>query len=93
MKKFYILIILFLGYTTVRSQEPASIRTGKITASWQDRANVTSGGKKPAGSNLLWYQQPASVWEESLPLGNGNLNAMVFGGIADKRIQLNESSL
>lgn len=40
----------------------------------------------------LWYDQPAKVWTEALPLGNGRLGAMVFGGIADERIQLNEDT-
>lgn len=42
----------------------------------------------------LWYKQPAEDWErEALPLGNGKLGAMVFGGIAEERIQLNEDSM
>lgn len=41
----------------------------------------------------LWYHQPAKEWEEALPIGNGRLGAMVFGGIADERIQFNEESL
>ena len=48
----------------------------------------------PATSNLrLWYRQPAAVWNEALPLGNGRLGAMVFGGLADETIQLNEETL
>ena len=41
----------------------------------------------------LWYRQPAEEWEEALPLGNGRLGAMVFGGVPRERIQLNEESL
>ncbi len=41
----------------------------------------------------LWYRQPAKQWTEALPLGNGRLGAMVFGGIADERIQINEATL
>ena len=41
----------------------------------------------------LWYTQPASKWEEALPLGNGRLGAMVFGGVAEERLQLNEATL
>lgn len=41
----------------------------------------------------LWYRQPARVWEEALPLGNGRMGAMVFGGVHQERIQLNEDSL
>ena len=40
----------------------------------------------------LWYDAPAGRWLEALPLGNGQMAAMVFGGIADETIQLNESS-
>jgi alpha-L-fucosidase 2 len=41
----------------------------------------------------LWYQQPALAWEEALPLGNGRLGAMIFGGITNEQIQLNEESV
>jgi len=41
----------------------------------------------------LWYNQPAAKWIEALPVGNGRLGAMVFGGIENERIQLNEESL
>ena len=40
----------------------------------------------------LWYDAPAGRWLEALPLGNGQMAAMVFGGIADETIQLNEST-
>src|SRR5260370_37429639 len=42
---------------------------------------------------MLWYAQPASKWTEALPIGNGRLGAMVFGGISDERIQFNEDTL
>ncbi|HMA62729.1 MAG TPA: glycoside hydrolase family 95 protein [bacterium] len=50
---------------------------------------------KPAknSDNLLWYNQPAQEWNQALPLGNGRLGAMVFGGIKRERIQLNEESI
>ena len=41
----------------------------------------------------LWYHEPAEVWEEALPLGNGRLGAMVFGHPSNDRIQLNDDSL
>ena len=41
----------------------------------------------------LWYRQPAKVWEEALPLGNGRIGAMVFGNIENERIQVNEESI
>jgi len=42
--------------------------------------------------NKLWYLSPAADWNEALPLGNGKLGMMVFGGIAEERIQLNEET-
>lgn len=41
----------------------------------------------------LWYDKPASVWEEALPVGNGRLGAMIFGDPANEIIQLNEESI
>jgi alpha-L-fucosidase 2 len=41
----------------------------------------------------LWYKKPAKVWTEALPIGNGRLGAMIFGGAAEELIQLNESTL
>jgi alpha-L-fucosidase 2 len=43
--------------------------------------------------NQLWYDKPAAKWEEALPVGNGRLGAMVFGGLATERLQLNEGTL
>ena len=41
----------------------------------------------------LWYRQPANEWVEALPVGNGRLGAMVFGGIEQERIQINEETV
>lgn len=41
----------------------------------------------------LKYNQPAAIWEEALPLGNGHMGAMIFGGTAKERFQLNEDTL
>jgi alpha-L-fucosidase 2 len=40
----------------------------------------------------LWYDKPADNWVEALPIGNGNMGGMVFGGIAAERIQFNEDT-
>ena len=40
----------------------------------------------------LWYDKPASVWNQALPIGNGRLAAMYFGDPTNDRLQLNESS-
>src|SRR3954468_18736617 len=44
-------------------------------------------------SPRLWYSQPARAWTEALPVGNGRLGAMVFGGVPEERLQLNEDTV
>jgi alpha-L-fucosidase 2 len=41
----------------------------------------------------LWYRQPATEWVQALPIGNGRLAAMIFGGVVNDRLQLNEDTL
>jgi alpha-L-fucosidase 2 len=43
--------------------------------------------------HTLWYKQPASRWEEALPVGNGRIGAMIYGGVAREQIALNEDTL
>ncbi|MDR3194997.1 MAG: glycoside hydrolase family 95 protein [Tannerella sp.] len=43
--------------------------------------------------SVMWYRQPAGEWHEALPVGNGRLGAMVYGGYPQEIIQLNEESL
>ena len=48
----------------------------------------------PAESLTLWYRKPATTWEtEALPIGNGRLAAMVFGGVNNERLQFNEETV
>lgn len=63
----------------------------------------------PASAESLWYRQPAAdhalaklpqgapgadpEWVRALPIGNGRLGAMVFGGVVHERLQLNEDTL
>ena len=46
-----------------------------------------------AGPHKLWYDRPAQLWTEALPIGNGRLGGMVFGNVATDRIQLNEETI
>ncbi|MBK9528297.1 MAG: glycoside hydrolase family 95 protein [Acidobacteria bacterium] len=43
-------------------------------------------------SSYIWFSNPAAKWDEALPVGNGRLGAMIFGGIAEERLQLNEDT-
>ena len=56
-------------------------------------ASPWRAGDTQPGPLVLWYRQPAAKWVEALPVGNGRLGAMVFGGPDKERLQLNEVSL
>ncbi|MEX0324274.1 MAG: glycoside hydrolase N-terminal domain-containing protein [Puniceicoccaceae bacterium] len=58
-----------------------------------EELTFTSHSEGPDGKYVLWYEEPASFWTDALPLGNGRLGAMVFGGIQKEIIQLNEDTL
>ncbi len=70
---------LFMGAGAALSVAPPPLLA-------QDRASRPS-------DNRLWYRQPANRWEEAAPIGNGRLGAMVFGRVAQERLQLNEDTL
>ena len=54
-------------------------------------SNAAALAQTPA---LLWYDKPATDWEkEALPIGNGRMGAMVFGGVDSERLQISEKSL
>ncbi|WP_371600479.1 glycoside hydrolase N-terminal domain-containing protein [Streptomyces sp. NBC_00564] len=57
--------------------------------------NLASEWKSPgtdAPSGALWYARPATRWFEALPIGNGRLGGMVYGGTDRERVQLSEST-
>ncbi len=54
---------------------------------------ANSHAQKPAADLKLWYDKPATDWYEALPIGNGTLGAMVYGGIVKEHLQLNENTL
>ena len=43
--------------------------------------------------SLLWYDRPAEVWQQALPIGSGHLGGMVFGGAGQERVALNHDEL
>ena len=49
--------------------------------------------EKPTSHLKLWYKTPAANWDEALPIGNGRLGAMVYGGVDKEHLQLNEETL
>jgi len=66
--------------TLVSSLKPADVKVIEYESSNPQRL-------------VLWYEKPATQWVEALPVGNGRLGAMVFGGTASERLQLNEDTL
>jgi alpha-L-fucosidase 2 len=80
IKSFCIVSLLFAGFFI-----------GNSTCSAD--AQISSSLPAPAEPLSLWYQQPAHEWTDAVPIGNGRLGAMVFGGISQERLQLNEGTL
>jgi alpha-L-fucosidase 2 len=54
---------------------------------------VASNPAAKAGPLKLWYDHPATKWTEALPIGNGRMGAMIFGGITEEHVQFNESTI
>ena len=73
------------------------LRIPQLAWTWWCLLLAMSAGLLPAAPTQaplsLWYRQPASKWVEALPVGNGRLGGMVFGGVTEERIQLNEDTL
>ncbi|QEG24870.1 glycoside hydrolase family 95 protein [Mariniblastus fucicola] len=57
-------------------------------------AKFVDEAEPPVEPLTLWYRKPALKWEtEALPVGNGRMGAMVFGGVDRERIQFNEETV
>ena len=76
MKKVLLSLLLLAIVSTIAvAQKPKRF-------SLKEAANFTASDIAPEGRLNLWYKQPAKIWEDALPVGNGRLGAMVYGGIA-----------
>lgn len=67
-------------------------KTLVISAVLSAGAAVQSPAARPLSPHTLWYTTPAKHWLEAMPLGNGRLGAMVYGGVGSDTIQLNEDT-
>jgi alpha-L-fucosidase 2 len=74
---------------------PASsvLARSATTLSGSDTEANESAAYLKESASILWYEKPAKEWVEALPIGNGRLGAMVFGGALKEQIQLNESTM
>ncbi len=79
----FLLSLVWQGTPLAAEEENKFVETAKLTG----QANA------PDADMTLWYRQPATRWLQALPVGNGRLGAMVFGGVNLERIQLNEDTL
>ena len=91
-----------LSRRTLLKATAALAAMGGSGVSLADASPVTHATASSADSDVdavqgaalrLWYRRPATQWVEALPLGNGRLGAMVWGGAKHERIQLNEETL
>ena len=66
----------------------------KVSSSLLIGACLVSCSRSPEAPGMLelWYRQPASEWTDALPIGNGRMGAMIFGGVSRDRIQFNEET-
>ena len=69
------------------------LKSGAIISGALTAPGWSAGSKVMRAEQRLWYRQPAREWVEALPVGNGRLGAMVFGGTTHERLQLNEDTL
>jgi alpha-L-fucosidase 2 len=60
---------------------------------WISVLSLCPGLSTAQSALTLYYDRPAGIWSEALPIGNGRLGAMIFGGVKEELIQLNEATL
>ena len=69
-------------------------KAGVVATTFPFAKSILTGASAVADDSLLlWYDKPAGEWTDALPIGNGRLGAMVFGGPASEQLQLNEDTL
>jgi alpha-L-fucosidase 2 len=74
---------------SLRAQLTAWVAAGLLIVS----ATSATRAQDSPGPLALWYDKPAEKWTEALPIGNGRLGAMVFGGADREHLQINEDTL
>ncbi|WP_235960016.1 DUF4073 domain-containing protein [Paenibacillus silvestris] len=76
------------GFTGMTNVFPLS------TAHAATAVTYTGSAPPPAHNLALWYRQPATDWQtQALPIGNGYMGGMVYGGVEQEHVQFNEKTL
>ncbi|MBA4866736.1 glycoside hydrolase family 95 protein [Streptomyces sp. PSKA54] len=83
----------FIAVSTATAAAAASGQIPSGGAYAADGVDLTTAAGATPDELRLWYSRPASEWLEALPIGNGRLGAMVFGGTDTERLQLNEDTV
>ena len=78
--------------TTRRDFLISTLSAAALAALAPSSAGEVSSGAR-SSSTVMRYAKPAAQWMEALPIGNGRLGAMVFGGVTNERLQLNDDTL
>ncbi|OBZ12764.1 hypothetical protein A7975_17395 [Bacillus sp. FJAT-26390] len=88
--KTALLLSVLMTYSVIATY----IVPSRASADGAGFASETAHTAKPENNLSLWYGQPATSWEtQALPIGNGHMGGMVFGGVDQERIQFNEKTL
>lgn len=73
--------------------EAAAAAAAPADAASEGRAHAMALTQAAAAARSLWLARPAEKWTQALPIGNGRLGAMIFGGTSVDRVQFNENTL
>jgi alpha-L-fucosidase 2 len=95
MNKKNVTLCLAVGIATLVCLDSSNAAPQKKANkfSFKEAVAVQPLNQPPECELSLWYNEPATYWEEALPIGNGRLGAMVYGGVSSELIQLNEESI
>jgi hypothetical protein len=86
-------IVVFIVVSTLMMNSPLQAAEAESYSIFPFSGKLQGTVPAPENDLTLWYRQPATEWTQALAIGNGRLGAMVFGGIAEEHIQLNEATL
>ena len=88
------ILVLTLGLMITAGASQAARHTADESGNPKADVKFVEDAPAPEEPLTLWYRKPATRWEnQALPLGNGRLAAMVFGGVNQERLQLNEETV
>ncbi len=89
MKHLLITVTLMLFCITSGACPPMTTSSASV----KKATDVSKSSSDSHSPYLLWFDRPADYWEEALPIGNGRVAAMIFGGTDSSRYQLNEETV